>query len=431
MTKPSCDQLLDEAVRWLASKIDSARERAREAAHPPSPPQREKGLLRKVAGTLLGASQEEGRARPQRIDQWAARDEGKRWLKSGAEDPGGADAVGDLAAALCLRWKHPNSAPLARAWLAESKLDVETLMDMDGRTLALIVGVAAAAAVLALVIVVRRGRTISIGRREFAPSPDFRALMILAEGEGEAAAIAARIRSEVAEPWSWGLTEALRGLAPAAKRTLLGALAERNLCGVSAFSPEAGDDFDSSRMSPAGSITTDDLWVVASDTSDDRRGYRVADRVEVPAEVEVCTADWWVLSRAGCAVGEAIVERADNLIAGGRAKAASWRAPWGFTFPEDLRGLPETLLDGWRQRLIAELNPRYRDRPERQLVLVGHPGEAFESSMETEDGRSPVGDAVVSEVVLRDGVPQYGLACPGGSPLLLAVVRTSPARSGA
>ncbi len=431
MTKPSCDQLLDEAVRWLASRIDSARERAREAAHPPPPPQREKGLIRKVAGTLLGASPQEERARPPRIDQWAARDEGKRRLKSGAASPGDADTVAELAAEICLRWKHPKSAPLARAWLAESKLDVETLMDMDGRTLALIVGVAAAAAVLALVIVVRRGRSVSIARHELAPSPDFRALVIVAEGEGEAAAIATRIQSEVAEPWSWRLTDGLRGLSPAAKRSLLSALAERDLCEVSAFAPKAGEDFDASRMSPAVPLNADDLWVVASNTPDDRRGYRIADRVEVLAEVEVCTADWWVLSRAGCTVGEAIIERADNLIAGGRAKAASWRAPWGFTFPEDLRGIPETVLDGWRQRLIAELNPRYRDRPERQLVLVGSPGEPFESSMETEDGRSPVGDAVVSEVVLRDGVPQYGLACPGGSPLLLAVVRTRPAGSGA
>jgi len=47
--------------------------------------------------------------------------------------------------------------------------------------------------------------------------------------------------------------------------------------------------------------------------------------------------------------------------------------------------------------------PHYRDRPERQLVFVGGPGEPFEPLMETEDGRSPAGDAVVSEVVLRDG----------------------------
>ena len=50
---------------------------------------------------------------------------------------------------------------------------------------------------------------------------------------------------------------------------------------------------------------------------------------------------------------------------------------------------------------------------------------------EQREVQHPVGDAVVSEVVLRDGVPQCGLACRGGSPLLVAVVRTKPARSGA
>jgi hypothetical protein len=426
VTKLSRDQLLEEVIHWLASGIDSAR-CAEESTHlrgdnnskPDTKPQSR-------------YSQREEQACPPRIDLHVARDEGTRRLKSGAVAPGDADALADLAEEICLRWwKHPKSAPLARAWLAESKLDVETLKDMDSQTLALIVGVAAAAAVLALVIVVRRGRSIFIARLELAPSRDFSALARVSEGKGEAAEIATRIRSEVAEPWSWLLPDGLRGLSPAAKRSLLSALAERDLCEVSAFAPKAGEDFDASRMSPAVALNTDDLWVIASDTPDGLRGYRIADHVEVLAEVEVCTADWWVLSRAGCAVGEAIIERADNLIAGGLAKAASWRAPWGFTFPEDLRGLPETVLDGWRQRLISELNPRYRDRPERQLVLVGSPGEPFESSMETEDGRSPVGDAVVSEVVLRDGVPQYGLACPGGSPLLVAVVRTKPTRSGA
>jgi len=121
-------------------------------------------------------------------------------------------------------------------------------------------------------------------------------------------------------------------------------------------------------VSPAVPRNTDNPWVVASNTPDDRRGDHIAARIEVLAEVEVCTADWWVLSRAGCTVGEATIGRADNLIAGGRAKAASRRAPWGFTSPGDFCGIPETGLDGWRQRLIAELHP---------TIAIGRSGSSY------------------------------------------------------
>ena len=134
------------------------------------------------------------------------------------------------------------------------------------------------------------------------------------------------------------------------------------------------------------------------------------------------TLDYQVLT--DCPVGRACLS---NELVHPRL-ADKWRAQFGLTNGEDLREIfDETVLDGFRRRLIAELNPHYRDRPERQLQLIGSPGEPFSDlTMMTEDGYSPVGDAVVTEVVLRDGVPQYGLACPQGGPLLLAVVRTRP-----
>ena len=133
------------------------------------------------------------------------------------------------------------------------------------------------------------------------------------------------------------------------------------------------------------------------------------------------TLDYQVLT--DCPVGRACLS---NELVHPRL-ADKWRAQFGLTNGEDLREIfDEPCLEAWRQRMIAEINPHYRDLPERQLQLIGSPGEPFDSSMETEDGRSPVGDAVVTEVVLRDGVPQYDLACPGGSSLLLAVVRTRP-----
>lgn len=438
--QPSRERLFEDAIQSIARQIDDARARhaveSAEGARQRSLRERAQDRIKEGArrlplvGDIVPEKARPVAARLPALDLYLARAEGQRRLQMGATLPE-EDELAAIAVAICDEWRKPRAGKLATAWFNGRDVDVERLMNTDERTIAILVGIAAAAAVLAVVFFVRRGRTARVSpRHELAPSSDFQALISVAAGEGDAAAIAARLLSEIAEPWSWRLTDGLRGLSPADQRSLLSALAAQDLCAVSPFAPKAGDDFDSSRMSPSASLNTDDLWIVASNTPEDRRGYHVADRVEVLAAVEVCTADWWVLSRAGCTVGEAIIERADNLIAGGRAKAASWRAPWGFTFPEDLRGLPETVLDGWRQRLISELNPRYRDRPERQLVLVGSPGEPFESSMETEDGRSPVGDTVVSEVVLRDGVPQYGLACPGGSPLLLAVVRTRPARSG-
>ena len=363
------------------------------------------------------------------------KEKGQQKLKSSIEPLADTDAVEDLAEEICARWESPQSAPLARALLTKSTLDMKPLMNMDSQHMAIIVGVAAAAAVSALVIVVRRGRNLflhSDPTKKIEPSANFSELMRIAQGDGEVAMIAACITSKVTEPWSWRLKDGLRGLSSEEKRSLLSTLAEHGLSGVSVFAPKAGDKFNESRMSTMLTINTDDIWVVANNTPDHRRGYCLDGRVEVHAEVEVCTADWWVLSSAGCAVGQMIIERAEELIAGGHAKRMSWRAPWGFTFPEDLRGrteLTEIVLDKWRQRMIDELNPYYPDRGERQLTLVGSPGEPFDSSMETQDGRNPIGDTVVSEVVLRDGVQQYGLGCPGGSPLLLAVVCTQPARS--
>lgn len=435
MTRPTREQLLDAAVRGLCKRINEAR-----APAPSDPPQLyrakpEKVRPKTIKGPRRCSAGEDRQRTPDPVQPDEAVHKAEEWLKKeplscGATDFADVGDVRDLAEELCKLWGHPESTPLSHAWLDEARSNVETPMDNQGTSLAIIVGVAAAAAVLAVVFWVRRGRNASVSGHKLAPSTDFRALLRLAEGEGDAASIADELRSNALEPWSWRLKDGLVHVSPARKRALLHALAEHRLCEVSAFAPKAGEICDSNRMAPTVSVTTEDIWVVASDTPDERCGYYVANNLEVHAEVDVCTADWWVLTRPGCTVGNTISRRVDSLIAGGRARATSWRAPWGITYPEDLRELPEATLDAWRLRLIAELNPHYRDRPERQLVLVGKPGEAFDSSMETEDGYYPVGDSVISEVVKREGVPQYGLACPGGSPLLLAVVRVIPGRSG-
>jgi hypothetical protein len=183
-------------------------------------------------------------------------------------------------------------------------------------------------------------------------------------------------------------------------------------------------------MTTTARTTDEDCWVVAAEPSADHSGFSVDGRVVMPAQVEVCTVDWWVLSNPECPVGRAVAEGSEDLIAGGSQGAPGWRASWGLSHPEDLRGricFDEQTLDVWRKRMATDLNKHYLKRPDRCLAITGAVGDVFETStMESPDSQ-PVGDAVVVEVVKRDGVRQHGLACPGGSPLLLAVVNTRPA----
>lgn len=347
-----------------------------------------------------------------------------------------AREVTSLLTELCQAHAHPHAdkaAELAMAWIShEATAELEVWKERDMKTLSLIIGIAAGAAVLAIVILVRRGERVRVANRDLAPSDDLRALIELAEGGHQASALAAELRAKADEPWSWRLEDGLGALDDdASRRFLLSGFAAVRPSDVSAFSPERGERFDRKRMAADHvSMSEDDVWLVAEDTPDEMLGYARGARTLVKAGVEVCTADWLALSTQGCVAGEAIIARADELIAGGAARRALWRAPWGFTFPEDLRELPESALDEWRRGMMAALNPYYEGRPERQLRLVGGPGEPFDSAMESADASGPIGDAIVDEVVERDGIPQHGLACPGGSPLLLAIVRTAPVRTG-
>ncbi len=440
------DELLEDAIRWMARRIDDARARpARENAEAmpqPSLSARVKDLARTakaealyyypIVEVVVGADHRVAHGAPKELDQHTARAQARRRVLEGAAEAEPAlDTAREIAAALCEDWKQAPAAPLARAWLDESDFDVESLMNTDEKTLVLLVAVASAAAILAVVWLVRRGQTVRVPpRRDLAQSADFAALAAVVAGQGEAASVAARIKSSVVEPWAWTAREGLGSLTVADKRVLLSAFAELGACGVQRIAPIAGDSFDIRNMTASIRVTKDDHWVVSQDSARERHGFLLGERVEVPAEVEACTVDWWVLSKPSCPVGRAISERADQLVAGGGAKAPGWRAPWGLAYPEDLRKLAvESSLDAWRQRLVNELNPYYVNHPERCVALVGKPGDVFEVSTMEAEGAPPVGDAVVAEVVEREGVPQLGLACPGGSPLLLAVVRTRPARA--
>jgi hypothetical protein len=416
---PTRDRLLDDAIEWMAKEVDKARARAvGNAVAAPRRSPGERAQDRKKEGALRIP-----------IDQRLAHEEGRRRFQTPTTQPE-EDELAAIAVAICAEWRQPRASKLAAAWFNGKDADVEGLMNSDERTIAILVGIAAAAAVLAVVFLVRRGRTARIPPgRELALSPEFQALCSVAKGEGDAARVAAAVRDSVAEPWAWTAREGISKLALDDKRTLLEAFAAISACGVARVRPAKGDAFDERRMVTDVKTTQDDRWVVSAEVPARRVGFHLGDRLEIHARVDVCTMDWWVLSSPSCPVGRTIGERSDGLVAGGKTGPPRWRAPWGLAHPEDLRELfDETVLDAWRKRMVAELNPHYGDLPERCLSIIGAPGDVFESSIMEPAGAVPVGDAVVEDVARRQGERQYGLACPGGSALLLAVVRATAAR---
>jgi hypothetical protein len=289
-----------------------------------------------------------------------------------------------------------------------------------------IIGIASAAAVLTLIALVLRGQ--KTGRPNTAPSKDFEALLMVSKEPGPVGTLACRIRERVDDPWSWSIcNERIED----DRRAILNAFAEKGLCSVSRIQPKAGEPFDPYSMTPNIPVTPDDCWVVSSEVPAESAGFRVGNRVDLLAKVNVCTIDWWVLANPNSLVGQTISERANDLVVGGASGAARWRAPWGLTHPEDLRELfEEKDLNAWRIRVIDELNPHYQGNLERCLLITGAAGDVFESSTMETEGPAPVGDATVTEVVERQGLAQQGLACPGGSPILLAVVRTQQCLKG-
>lgn len=334
--------------------------------------------------------------------------------------------------AICASWKQPEAQALASAWLTDEESDEEVVMDLDMNTISVLVGVAAAAIVLAIVLIVRRGRTARVrfpDIPEIEPSISFQELLRVAESPGLGAEVARELVAKTEEPWNWLLQSALGSLAATEKRRLLEGFIATGGGNVVAVRPSAGQAYDADSMSTTMHITTEDCWVIETEPTAEEIGFSVDGRIEIPAQVKICTIDWWVLSRPECPVGSAVLECIDDLIPGGIEGAAGWRASWGFSHPEDLRGrmrIDETTLERWRLRMVSSLNKHYEEHPERCLTITGSVGEAFELSTMESQNSQPIGDEVVVEVVQRDGVAQHGLTCPGGSPLLLAVVITTP-----
>ena len=329
-------------------------------------------------------------------------------------------ALHDAAQIACRAWGFDEAGSLAAWWLGKTEFDF-TGRKMNIGRITILVGVAAAAVALVVAWALRHGRRVQPRDTEcLTPSKDYRGVHSLTRRNDELGMVAQNLLEGAKDPTQWNLLHEIGKLDDTALVVLFQALAEKGLCNVITVTPARGDRYEPTTM--VGSVDTDskDIWVVTDLVNP---GFRVQSESVVRAEVEVSTLDWWVLTKSECEVGREILARAQE-IAPDRHR---WRAELGFRHPQDLRELfGEIALDLWRNRMIEELNPAYSERPDKQLRLVGERGATFELSTMEAFGDEPLGDVIVSEVRRKDGVPQYGLVCRGGNPLLFAVVTTKP-----
>jgi hypothetical protein len=424
----TAEEIQENVVSWIADQLEAVRRRSEERARQPARQRESWEFLARAKNCIRFGSET-----PSVHYRWVDRDEARRQATDLRNDALAAavskakvESPAELAQELCALLGAPSAATFTNAWIGDSRLDEGDYNVEEGK-LGWVIGVAAAVVVAIIVILVRRGRIVEANKNRFEPSDDFKWIIKLTEEDGPVGAVARSIQSHVREPWSWSLLEGAKRLDADDRRTLLARLSELGHSGVKSIAPAIGARFDHLTMNTAGEPSDDDVWVV---TEVAEPGFTVRGRTLNMAQVAVATLDSRVLLDEACPVGRLLSDRADELIPGGNAGTPTWRATWGLSYPEDLRELlDEDQLDTWRQRMMRELNGAYGEDGQRQLALTGQAGAIFEPSTMDVEGAPPVGDAVVREVVARDGVAQHGLACPGGSPLLLAVVRVNSPES--
>ena len=431
MSLPSRDQLRAEVVEWIANQVDTlSRDRSvrveQQAARRTtkrSLPGAVKQKLKDVAGLKPPAPA----ATFLRVDRYTIRGHASRLETEALSSRPSTEMLGSpsrVASDLCCVLRAPAATALTTAWFECGRLE-EGDGVMDSENLALLIGAAAAAVVVTIVLLVRCGREVrpSHRRQVIAPSEDFSSLLEVAADDDEAGAAARTLRDRADEPWNWKLSDEIRALEEDARRALLRRLAALERGGVRSVQPVEGSRFDPNLMRASITTNDDDVWVVAETSA---AGFKIGERVAEKARVRIATWDSRVLLDERCPVGRLLRERAEDLVPGGAAGRDTWRATWGLSHPEDLRELvDEASLETWRDRMVDGVNAAYPAREGRQLVLTGQKGAVFEASTMEAEGEAPIGDALVEMVVIRDGVPQHGLACPGGSPLLLAVVKAT------
>ena len=331
---------------------------------------------------------------------------------------------------ICDRWGRPDLGRLA-VHLGEQTCDHRPYKGFRQRECVESVVVAILTAAERLV---RRGKRVRIPRLgvELAATVDYWSVRKLANGSCTEAPVAVRALASPdpehwPEPWNWDLVREAdhwhATLTDGERHQLLARLAQDDTCGLGLFRSEQGSRWDSERTQPYAEPAAGDdgLWIVLEVG---RQGIRTADAVICKERARIGTVDAMILFDGTCPVGRWLRRRRRDLIPGGQQGCRTWRARYGFYFPGDLRDeFDETTLAEWRKRMIREVNAEYVGCTTCQLDETGSEGDRFEQSTMEVRGSDPEGDAFVTGLVERDGIAQHGLACKGGNPLLLAVVR--------
>lgn len=366
----------------------------------------------------------------QSIDRQVARRDAEQLFEAALARA--APALADeatLAVEFCKSLGRPAAGPLAHACVL-GNMDLVRDVRMEQHAIVAIIGVASAAAILALVVVARRQGRATFQGRSLSASKDFESLRRASLRDDRAGQIAARFLSGVREPWSFRFTSE-RGRpegepAPSDLRLLFSALAEDGESGVRAIVPAPGDRFDTKTMQARVPTDSDSVWLVAEPLEPLEFGFSGhRGEVVVRAMTTTCTADWWALTHASteCPVTRAIRGDPERYTGLEPALAPMWTAPQGLRTLADLRRVfDEATLASWAARLLRDLNPAYDGRLGRQLRLLAPAGEPYDASTMKTLGTFPLAHANVVAVGEREGIPQRGLGCPGGTPLLYAIV---------
>lgn len=328
-----------------------------------------------------------------------------------------------VAEELCRLWGKSTAGVFARAWLFE---DVEYLrgQQIAMHEIATIIGVAAAAAILAVILVFRRTGTATIQGRRYNSSPDFELLRKCAQRIDEAGKIATRLIDGKDSPWSLKLEEVIHDLDVSKKRILLTELINFDPT-IEHVCPLPGVLFDPYIMKSVRSSDNDSVWVIAKELDGEAVGFKRGSEILLAVNVEICTADWWALTgmHPNCVIGQAIRECPEKYTGLEAKYASSWTVAHGLRYFANLRrDFDEVTLNEWRMRFAKDMKSLDR-RIEKELVELGEVGQSYDPSVMKELGTSPVAAAKVVEVVERNGIPQRGLGCRRAPPLLYAIVR--------
>lgn len=396
-------RLLKEASGWLVSAV----ERTYLLTERPAP-----GRRAKVTNVeILDRRQ---------VEQIAEKHFARGIVTASADERSSAEAAG----VICREWGRPEAALLAQAWLRADDKELKGAF-MDTKSVAVLIGVAAAAAVLALVLLARRNTSVTVHGREFRVSTDFSALQRVRDQGGAAADVTRYILDSERSPWDFRLEPAVGRLSASDKRTLLSALAAIN-AGVEVISPAPGAAFVPEQMNSARVVKDGSAWTVAAAPPAAKVGFLLHGRTVVPAEVDACTADWWCLALAdpACPVASAVRADPDQYVGLDAEYASCWSVVQGFSAFTDLRAeFNESTLNSWSERLRERLSLWYPASSGRLPVTFGSAGDRYDASVMKPTDAAPEADARVVAVEERDGLPQLGLGCVGAPPLLYAVVR--------